>query len=113
MVLHQSNIILLPDRTIYTTLCGRQNAKSHDGMNIAAKREQVTCKLCLSLLAKKGAKDNRDKPTSAEEAAAVAKLRRSIGYTPVEVINMARRDREEEARTEGIFGYPMEWDNDN
>lgn len=55
-VLHHSMIILRTDRTIYTTLCGRMNAKSRDGMNIANKREEVTCKFCLSILAKKEAK---------------------------------------------------------
>lgn len=34
----------------FTTLCGRMNAASADGMNIADTDEQVTCKFCLRLM---------------------------------------------------------------
>ena len=33
-----------------TTLCGRMNAKTPDGMNIADRPEDVTCKFCLKKL---------------------------------------------------------------
>lgn len=33
-----------------TTLCGRMNKQSHDGMNIADTDEEVTCKFCLKLM---------------------------------------------------------------
>jgi hypothetical protein len=36
-----------------TTLCGRLNAGSRDGMNIANTDAEVTCKFCLKLMAAK------------------------------------------------------------
>ncbi|WP_372364215.1 hypothetical protein ACCQ07_22155 (plasmid) [Xanthomonas sp. NCPPB 3583] len=35
-----------------TTLCGRMNARSRDGMNIAGADEAVTCKFCLAKAAR-------------------------------------------------------------
>lgn len=55
MVLHQSRVIETRWGTNTTTLCGRTNSRSSDGMNIAGDGEKVTCKFCLRLLAK-GAK---------------------------------------------------------
>lgn len=37
--------------TTYTTLCGRMNRQSSDGMNIADTDAEVTCKFCLKLMA--------------------------------------------------------------
>jgi len=51
MILHASRIVRRADCTIYTTLCGRMNARSRDGMNIADTAAEVTCKLCLRRMA--------------------------------------------------------------
>jgi hypothetical protein len=51
MIQHASKIIHHANRTVYTTVCGRMNAKSQDGMNIAEKKSDVTCKFCLKRLA--------------------------------------------------------------
>lgn len=37
--------------TTYTTLCGRMNAASSDGMNVAETEAEVTCKFCLRIMA--------------------------------------------------------------
>lgn len=50
MVLHAGRRIQRPGATCTTTLCGRMNARSRDGMNIAGDGEVVTCKFCLSKL---------------------------------------------------------------
>lgn len=50
MVLHAGRRIQRPGGTRTTTLCGRMNARSRDGMNIADDGEVVTCKFCLSKL---------------------------------------------------------------
>lgn len=51
MVQHKDRQIVRPNRTIFTTLCGRMNKQSIDGMNIAATDEEVTCKFCLARMA--------------------------------------------------------------
>lgn len=33
--------------TMFSTLCGRMNASSKDGMNIADRDEDATCSFCL------------------------------------------------------------------
>lgn len=50
MVLHAGRRIVRPGVTRTTTLCGRMNARSRDGMNIADTGEAVTCKFCLAKL---------------------------------------------------------------
>jgi len=52
MVLHVSRVVTRGTATLYTTLCGRTNAASRDGMNIADTAAGVTCKLCLRALAR-------------------------------------------------------------
>jgi hypothetical protein len=47
MVLHAGRRIERPGMIRTTTLCGRMNARSRDGMNIASTGEAVTCKFCL------------------------------------------------------------------
>lgn len=37
--------------TLTTTLCGRMNAKSEDGMNSTEAAADVTCAFCLTILA--------------------------------------------------------------
>lgn len=54
MVLHASKVVTRGTATRYTTLCGRMDAKSRDGMNIAGSAAEVTCKLCLRALANVG-----------------------------------------------------------
>ncbi len=50
---HQSLIIeRAGDLRITHTLCGRESGQSDDGMNIAERPEDVTCKFCLKLRAK-------------------------------------------------------------
>jgi len=51
MILHASRIVRRADCTIYTTLCGRMNARSRDGMNIADTAAKVTCKFCRRRMA--------------------------------------------------------------
>lgn len=51
MKLHASKIIKRANYTRTTTLCGRMNAASQDGMNIADDPRNVSCKLCLKKLA--------------------------------------------------------------
>lgn len=48
MVLHAGRRIERPGVIRTTTLCGRMNARSRDGMNIAGTDESVTCKFCLA-----------------------------------------------------------------
>lgn len=50
-VQHAAKSIQRKDHVVTTTLCGRMNARTRDGMNIASERSQVTCKFCLRLLA--------------------------------------------------------------
>lgn len=50
MVLHAGRRIARPGVIRTTTLCGRMNARSRDGMNIAGTGEAVTCKFCLAKL---------------------------------------------------------------
>lgn len=50
MVLHAGRRIERPGVIRTTTLCGRMNARSRDGMNIAGTDESVTCKFCLAKL---------------------------------------------------------------
>jgi len=50
MVLHAGRRIQRPSGMRTTTLCGRMNARSRDGMNIAGDGGVVTCKFCLSKL---------------------------------------------------------------
>ena len=47
MILHEAKKAERKGHTVYTTLCGRMNKQSHDGMNIADTAAQVTCKFCL------------------------------------------------------------------
>lgn len=51
-VLHQSKVVERRGMTLTTTLCGRMNSGSKDGMNIASADELVTCKFCLRALLK-------------------------------------------------------------
>jgi hypothetical protein len=52
MILHKDRQVDLRNgATRFTTLCGRMNKRSSDGMNIADTDEQVTCKFCLAKLA--------------------------------------------------------------
>ncbi|MDH0740924.1 hypothetical protein [Stenotrophomonas maltophilia] len=48
MVLHAGRRIERPGVIRTTTLCGRMNARSRDGMNIAGTDQSVTCKFCLA-----------------------------------------------------------------
>lgn len=52
MILHQSKVVTIKSigavRT--TTLCGRMNRQSRDGMNIANTDDEVTCKFCLKTM---------------------------------------------------------------
>jgi len=48
MVLHAGRRIERPGVIRTTTLCGRMNARSRDGMNIAGTGQVVTCKFCLA-----------------------------------------------------------------
>jgi hypothetical protein len=59
VVMHQSRVRNLANRTITSTLCGR-NRTTGDGMNIAETQAQVTCKFCLRAIARatKGAPTN-------------------------------------------------------
>jgi len=50
VVLHASRIIKRGTATRFTTVCGRMNAASRDGMNIAETETEVTCKFCLRVL---------------------------------------------------------------
>lgn len=55
MVQHKSRVTRLmgnDDWIRYSTLCGRMNRQSIDGMNIAATDDGVSCKFCLNLMAK-------------------------------------------------------------
>jgi hypothetical protein len=47
MVLHKDKQVSLRCGMRFTTLCGRMNIKSLDGMNIADSDSEVTCKFCL------------------------------------------------------------------
>ena len=55
MVMHASKVLRRRDKTITTTLCGRSNRQSIDGMNIVEGDAWVTCAFCLRLLAKRDA----------------------------------------------------------
>jgi hypothetical protein len=48
MVLHAGRRVQRPSGIRATTLCGRMNARSQDGMNIAGDGQAVTCKFCLA-----------------------------------------------------------------
>lgn len=50
MVLHKDKVVEIRSigATRVTTLCGRMNKQSADGMNIADSDEEVTCKFCLA-----------------------------------------------------------------
>lgn len=50
MVLHAPRTVQRKHGTLHTTLCGRMNSQSNDGMNIAAAQGEVTCKICLAKL---------------------------------------------------------------
>ncbi|APO93355.1 hypothetical protein [Xanthomonas vesicatoria] len=52
MILHAGRRIERTRMTRTTTLCGRMNARSRDGMNIAGADEAVTCKFCLAKAAR-------------------------------------------------------------
>lgn len=47
MVLHKDRQVIRAASTRFTTLCGRMNAASVDGMNVADTDAGVTCKFCL------------------------------------------------------------------
>ena len=47
VVLHEGKSIQRREHTVYTTLCGRSSGRVVDGMNIAERPEQVSCKLCI------------------------------------------------------------------
>jgi hypothetical protein len=50
MVTHQAIVRKGPfGGTLTTTLCGRMNLKSTDGMNSSGNDEEVTCKFCLKI----------------------------------------------------------------
>lgn len=54
MILHKSKN--RPNKfggTNYGTLCGRMNAASSDGMNVADSDDKVTCKFCLKRMTSK------------------------------------------------------------
>ncbi|MCC8799094.1 hypothetical protein [Xanthomonas euvesicatoria] len=68
MVLHAGRRIERPGVIRTTTLCGRMNARSRDGMNIAGTDESVTCKFCL-------AKMRGPVPVPVATASAVAPVR--------------------------------------
>ncbi len=53
MKLHQGVIHERGGVRVTKTMCGRENAKSTDGMNIAERPEDVTCKFCLKLRARR------------------------------------------------------------
>jgi hypothetical protein len=48
-VLHKSHVIYRTHVTITTAQC-RRHANTSDGMNIADRDEDVTCKFCLRLM---------------------------------------------------------------
>lgn len=49
MKLHKDKQVNLGNgATRFTTLCGRMNRRSMDGMNIADTDAEVTCKFCLT-----------------------------------------------------------------
>lgn len=49
MVQHKDKRVDLRNGAVrYTTLCGRTNSRSIDGMNIADTDAEVTCKFCLA-----------------------------------------------------------------
>lgn len=52
MVKHAAKKVERGSHTIYTTLCGRMNKQSRDGMNIADTDAGVTCKFCLRILSR-------------------------------------------------------------
>ena len=52
MTQHQAKQIVRNFGIRTTTLCGRMNSNSRDGMNIAATTEEVTCKFCLKIMKK-------------------------------------------------------------
>lgn len=49
-VVHFFRVIERPGRTITTTTCGRNSARTVDGLNSTDRREHVTCKFCLRAL---------------------------------------------------------------
>ena len=53
MKLHKYRVTKGPWGSIMTSpLCGRSSLKSDDGANVADTEAEVTCKFCLSLLAR-------------------------------------------------------------
>lgn len=48
MKLHKDKQVIRSYGTKFTTLCGRMNVQSTDGMNIADTDAEVTCKFCLA-----------------------------------------------------------------
>ncbi len=54
MVLHASRVVTRGTASRYTTVCGRTNKASRDGMNIADSAAEVTCKFCLRAIARVG-----------------------------------------------------------
>jgi hypothetical protein len=52
MVLHKDRVVEIRSISAVrtTTLCGRMNKRSWDGMNIADTDAEVTCKFCLKLM---------------------------------------------------------------
>lgn len=53
-VLHAGRVVQRKSGTLTTTLCGRMNKRSRDGMNIASDESGVSCKFCLRALARIG-----------------------------------------------------------
>lgn len=53
-----------------------------------------------------------DKPTYAEEAAAVAKLRRQMGYSVAEIRALEQMESLDRDRMARYCGYPMERDDE-
>jgi len=62
MVIHKDlqRPAMFGEGTRWTTLCGRMNAKSKDGMNCTDGTQEVTCKFCLKLMARVPAKAGKD-----------------------------------------------------
>ena len=50
MILHAPKVVERKGYTVTTTLCGRTNAKSRDGMNVALTNHGASCKLCRRIL---------------------------------------------------------------
>lgn len=52
MKVHFFKVLRRRAAVVTTTLCGRMSSGSRDGINSTTERDKVTCKFCLSLLAR-------------------------------------------------------------